>query len=314
MDQPVYTYTAYGLGIHAPFPIPELTPGEGPCDVRILRGSIERVPDEEARDYGYLHATAREAYFIIEGVGGGRVREGKEILWEPAPGVPFETTRRMLLGVSMGVLLQQRQYLVLHASAVEVHGRVAAFIGWKGWGKSTLAATLHGRGHPFVADDVVAVEPHGDGFQVLAGMPNLKLWPDAVQASLNQNPEELPALYDGGVKRLRTVEGGVVQEPRPLGCLYVLALGDTLTIERIPAKEAFLELIRHSFAATLLMPMGVAAAHAHVPVFRLTRPASLDLLPATALRVEQHLRGDGEPQLQEAGEPPYPVPSTSSIG
>ena len=62
--------------------------------------------------------------------------------------------RTFLLGPALAVLLHQRGRLVLHAGAVAVNGRVAAFLGGPSWGKSTTTAALDRRGHGIMADDV----------------------------------------------------------------------------------------------------------------------------------------------------------------
>ena len=52
---------------------------------------------------------------------------------------------------------------VLHASGVVLHGRVVAIVGASGAGKSSVALNLVLRGAGFFTDDVLALEPAGEG-------------------------------------------------------------------------------------------------------------------------------------------------------
>ena len=69
------------------------------------------------------------------------------------------------------MLLQQRGYLVLHASAVAAGGTAVAFLGHAGWGKSTTAAALYAQGYGLVTDDVLAVEMSSGRLMVPPGEP-----------------------------------------------------------------------------------------------------------------------------------------------
>ena len=71
------------------------------------------------------------------------IRGGREIVIDAAPGVEQRLIRLFLLGPALALLLHQRRFLVLHASAVMIDGAAVAFVAEKGMGKSTLAAALH---------------------------------------------------------------------------------------------------------------------------------------------------------------------------
>src|SRR4051794_10790794 len=160
------SYVAYGLGIRSALPLPELVPKEAAADVTIRLGKANRFPSgatcvESPYRGAHYKVTQEEAYLFWEKVGSFSVRYGCEIIVEPAPGVEERVLRLFILGAALAVLLQQRGQLVLHASAVNVGLGVVAFIGGPGWGKSTMAAAMHARGHKVVADDVVAVQEEG---------------------------------------------------------------------------------------------------------------------------------------------------------
>jgi ABC-type glutathione transport system ATPase component len=76
-------------------------------------------------------------------VGAFLVRGGREIMIDAVPGVDARTLRLSLLGPALALVLHQRGRFVLHASTVAVAGSAIAFLGEKGWGKSTIAAALY---------------------------------------------------------------------------------------------------------------------------------------------------------------------------
>lgn len=102
--------------------------------------------------------TATEWMLHVPGVARYFVRNGNEIQAQPEPGACPEDVRTYLLGSCFGVLCYQNGLLPLHASAVERHGRVTAFLGHSGAGKSTLAASLAQRGYRVISDDICLLE------------------------------------------------------------------------------------------------------------------------------------------------------------
>jgi len=187
-----------------------------------------------------------------------------------------------------------RGYLVLHASSVALDGGASCFLGASGWGKSTLAALLHARGHALVTDDVAAIDMAGSPRpRVLPGTPQLKLWPDAL-ASLGEYAEALPRVHPRLQKRVRAVEPPHPSEPVPLRRLYVLAQAPLPSIQPLGPQEALLELLRHSYGARTLQSVRredhfrqCARLATQVPVRRLAAPHDLGALPALARLIEQ---------------------------
>ena len=222
------------------------------------------------------------------------VRDGHEIVVDPAPGAEERTLRLFILGPALALLLHQRGRLILHASAVEIDGDAVAFLGGPRWGKSTTAGALHVRGHPLVADDVVAVQPDTNAPVVFPGFPRLKLWPEAAR-SLGDDPEALPQLHPRFAKRDRPATEGFVHDLLPLRRVYVLAEDSHQAIQPLSPQEALIELVRHSFVAGWLASTGAAASHFRqcsnlvnqVLVCRLERPRSLAELPDLARLIER---------------------------
>jgi hypothetical protein len=303
----VFSYIAYGLGIHSVLALPELGACEADADVVVRLGKVARLPAPlDAWGRGFW-ATADEACHYREDTGAFLARSGREIIVEPAPGVEERVLRLFILGPALALLLHQRGRLVLHASAVEVGGSAVAFMGPSGWGKSTSAAVMHTRGHGLVADDLTVIDVGTSCPMVFPGFPQLKLWPEAV-ISLGESPEALPLLHPRLEKRARRIAQAFSQSPLPLRCIYILAEGPAPAVEPIQPREALRELMRHwygaRFGVELLRPAGLSAFFRQcadlanrTTVCRLYRPYSLPSLPDVARLVENHLAGDVRPAM-----------------
>ena len=284
----MFSYTAYGLGIHSFLPLPELICEEQKADVIFRLGRVDGSSLHTVDEMHRFKADSSEAHYFMEGVGSFLARGGQEIIVDARPDADERVVRLCLLGPALALILHQRQRLVLHASAVTVGDKAIVFLGGQGWGKSTLAAALHVRGYKMLADDVTAIQMDSDCPKVLPGFPQLKLWPDAVTA-LGDSPETLPLLHPDFAKRAFRVTAGFPRSPLPLKHIYVLATGEYLKIESLRPQEAMLELIRHSYAARfgnhLLQATGMATHFKHcvalvqnATFYRFRRPASLSVL------------------------------------
>lgn len=182
-----------------------------------------------------------------------------------------------LLGPPLTLALGFQGVWCLHASAVRVDGRVIAFAGESGHGKSTLAAYLDGAeagAWRRVADDILPVALEPDGVLALPHFPQLKL-PAAGQYPVNAPP------------RL------------PLAAVYVIAPTtgqDSVSLRVLGQREAMQALIRHTVAARLF-DRSLLAAHlafcagaaARIPVWRLAYPHRHERLPQVRAAIGRSL-------------------------
>jgi hypothetical protein len=293
----MFRYFAYGLHIQSPLRLPELVDDNSRArpDAVIRFGRVGKKPLVKV-DGAYqverdaIYCFWREAgIFLVHG--------GREIIIEPGPEIEKLVLQPFITGPLLALLLHQRGLLILHASAVEVDGAAIAFLGDKGWGKSTTAASMLMRQHRLIADDVAALDIKDDGsIQVLPAFPQIKLLPHACN-SLGIDPEETPRLHPKIDKRVYSDRNGFSPAPVSLMHIYVLDKGKRLLIERLGRQEAFMELVRHSYAAKHLAATKTLASHfrqcgkvaSSVATFRLKRPFVLSELHCMTKSVEQHV-------------------------
>jgi hypothetical protein len=284
---------AYGLVIRSAIPLPELASAEGEADVEIHSGRVELPPEAESGP-GCVYATAEEAYLSFGPAGRFLIRGGREIVADPVPGADERVLRTVILGPALGALLYQRGRLPLHASAVALPGGVAAFVGEKGEGKSTMAAAMYSRGYPLVADDVTALDLDGAGRPtVFPAYPQLRLWPGAA-VSLGDDLARLPRLDSLSDKRGRQALREFSPVPRPLRRVYVLCRGEHPEIEHLRPQEALVELVRYTYGRRLLQMVNsprhflkCAGVVNGASVCRLRRPHSFATLSEVVRLVEE---------------------------
>jgi len=298
----MHSYSAYGVIFDSQIPLPELIEAAGDDVAAVLMraqirvGPVDRTRPPGADSSSAFWATPRAVFAEYPRVGAFLIEEGRQITIDPQPQIDPRIIRLYLLGPALAVLLHQRGFLVLHASAVKVAGGAVAFIGDKGAGKSTMAAAMHARGHELVADDIVAIDTAGSTPLAYPGFPQLKLFPESA-AQLVEDADALPRLHPEFEKRAAKIGSRFAADPLPLRAVYELIDGDGEAIETPPPQQAFMQLVRHSYLLSLLSATGAAEAHfgqavsvaSRVPVGRLVRRRALENLPKVAKLVEQQV-------------------------
>ena len=177
-----YTYTAYGLRIASPFPIPELRRSDGGLpDITIGYGPVpESLPNPSAHGIAWQTCPG-QFLFNVHQVGRYLITGDSEVRIEPLHGVSEEDVRLFLLGSVLGALLHARRILVLHASVIQTARGAVIFMGQSGSGKSTLLGAFLQRGYKMLTDDKagIVLDPAGAP-TALPGMPFVRLTKDAV--------------------------------------------------------------------------------------------------------------------------------------
>lgn len=299
-------YRAYGLNICSELPLPELSTADTcESDIQIRTNKIAVLAAQATTKSAWRQGES--IYLCWPDLGTFRVWQGKEIAVDPAPGTETDRLRPPILGVCMAVLLHQRGLLVLHASASVISDsempdrsdRAIAFLGDKGWGKSTTNAAFRKRGHAFLTDDILAIDLKSSSPKVYPAFGQIKLWPSAVSA-LGEDPYALPKLLPPFEKRQQLFKLESNQTAVSLKALYVLGKGSALSISPLPHREILGQLFQHSYSGRCGKALLQHGESAHflqcmalaqqTPVYRLQRPSDLSLLDAIAQAVESHAR------------------------
>ncbi len=258
-------YTSYGLNIRSELELPELLklsapPDDAETDVRIRIGDAGAAELRDGQQLGpFLWASPEALSLEVPQVARFVVREGREIVIQPAPGIDEDSVRVFLLGSALGALLFQRGLLVLHGNAIRIGDQCMVCVGHSGAGKSTLAAGFMQRGYEVLADDVVPVD---EECRALPGFPRIKLWRDTVD-HLNIDAEPLQRIRPEMEKFNYPLVRQFADQPLPVRWIYILnshQQPDTL-FEPINGMHRFGPLHNNTYRVRFLNGMALKSEH-----------------------------------------------------
>ena len=233
--------------------------------------------------------------------------EAQAVICYPAPGVSDETPRHLFLNQVLPLVLSKQGKLVFHASAVELAGAAAAFVGESGKGKSTLAASFATNGFRFLCDDGLVLEKGENGLEVRPSHPSIRLWDDSREALIGESAPAAPPVDYSAKARLFAGKGiKFCDQPRMLRHVYFLGDGSAsdFRLEKLSATDALAEWVKHAF---VLDPddRSLVASHfdrlvdlaSRQRAYRLDFPRSFSALAEVRQTVVAHIR-DEEEQLE----------------
>ena len=299
MNAATRDYSAYGLRIRSEIALPlaaAAAAGDPDLDIRI-GAAPETLAAARAWRRTWMAAPGR-FLMHVEGVARYFVREGREVVVEPA-GDDAGALNAFLLGSVLAACLKQRGILTLHASAIATDAGAVLFAGRSGIGKSTLLAALVERGYPMLADDVTGIVADGSGAPLaLPAFPCVRLWSDALevlgwQGRTRERVREAVEKYSMPVACFG-------DGPLPVCAVVLLATHnrDGVEIETVPRSAAFAPLFRRVYRKRYAGELGQArqqfrailALTNGVSVVRARKPLGGASVAQVADRIEDCLR------------------------
>ncbi|MBB5746345.1 hypothetical protein [Brevundimonas variabilis] len=285
-------YRAFGLNIRSTMPIAELMaaaidPADA-VDLEIVQeaGKCPFGVEDNPFDFALHETPDGTDYLYWLQVGTFRIVGNRRIECDLNPGVGPDLASLPLLGIVMAVLLHRRGMMVLHGSAVKIGEKAVVFLGDKGAGKSTTAASLASAGRAILTDDVVALNRMSDGSVcLLPGHAQVKLSQEATDHMRLPESRVLDRPFETYDKHRYVFEAPFDTTPISVSDIFILERGD-LGAEALTSSAALTSLMRYSYLARFGSEMfkgAQAAEFLHwcaavtraIPVSRLTVPSDL---------------------------------------
>jgi len=189
--------------------------------------------------------------FVLRGEGEHyfHYRRGAGVTVERGPGVDVSEESLWLNGSVYAAIASMNGLQSIHASAVAFDGRVYAFTGPAGSGKSTLIAALGDLGFPMFCDDTLVLDlSDPDRILCLPGHKRLKLSEEALALTGAERQEEVSRTVG---KFYAVPAAGSIEAPLPLTELIFLETGPEAAIDRIRGGERVIRLQDDHYTAQL---------------------------------------------------------------
>ncbi|MEH7096699.1 aldolase [Neobacillus vireti] len=259
-------YKAFGFNIVSDIIFPELTTINEPQekhDIQIIMSDEIKYKSElEKRPYFHMVRENQVLFFIPE-VAFFSIQEGYLISFSPLKNVDEGLLRLYILGTCMGVILMKRKILPLHGSAVEISGKVYAFIGESGAGKSTLASAFLNQGFSLLSDDVIPITIQSCSPFVTPSYPQQKLWQESLD-QLGIGSTNYQSIYDRETKYQVPIADKFKIEPRQLAGVFELSKKegiDDIQLLKIGKLKGFQTLFDHTYRNFLIPRLGLLDWH-----------------------------------------------------
>lgn len=240
--------------------------------------------------------------FLLRGEGDHyfHYRVGKGITIERGEALDLSEESLWLNGSVYSAIASLNGLLPIHASAVAFDGRVFAFTGPGGAGKSTLVAALGDRGFPMFCDDTLVLDlSDPDRIACLPGHKRLKLTPHALELTGAAPVEKVSRTVDKFYARPPAGDVGVAL---PLSALLFLEDGPEPALRPIVGAERFMRMqdehqTAHLFAAARKFDRADHFAHLsrlarQIPMIRLIRPRDASRFAAGISMAVQFMTGE----------------------
>lgn len=294
----MYRYFIYGLGIWSEIKLYQLEQYIGAAqDVTVRRGELPPDIVRYAEEGMKSSLSPNRAWFCNE-LGHFLIRNGQEIVLQPAEHATQEQLASFVLGWCIAFLFQQRGSSAIHCSALERDNRAILVSGGSGAGKSTLTLALLKKGFRYLADDIAMVDATQD-MLIQPAFPQQKVCRDVAES---MEPEQLFYVDEKKDKFAYMNREDFCGEPRKLSTIFLLSKyeGDELVIEKLKGLDKWNGIMRNLFLLDAYLALGFPAEErdrclaiaGRTEVYAIRRPEGKDTVEEICNRMIELLPRD----------------------
>jgi hypothetical protein len=292
----LYYFKAFNLTIQSPFAIKGLVQTDAqPADINITLAPVGTIPaplqptNIQRKGLSATFASSSNQYddchLVWEDKLRFRLLHGKHMVIENH-GQDTDTLSLFTISEPLGILLFQRGFILLHASAVTLpNGQAVIFMGEPGKGKSSTSAAMVQQGRPLLSDDLVAIQVHNDQPFVVPSFPQLKIWKRTVDG-LQFDYSQLSKIVEGTNKYAYMDHSNFDPKPIPLRYIYELGASTEALVDKLHTP---IELLKYFALPEQMLQSGphlkhhfetcIGFAH-HISIYRKPKMQTFDELRA----------------------------------
>jgi len=278
----MYKYFIYGLGIWSEIKLYQLEEYVGEAkDVTVRLGKITEDLVGYA-DRGATSAMSPERLWFRNDIGHFVVKNGNEILIQPAETAKEADIAGFVLGWCIAFLFQQRGIPAIHCSALEMYDKAVLISGGSGAGKSTLTLSLLQKGYRYLADDIAMVDLKNN-FMVQPAFPQQKVCRDVASG---MDEERLFYVDEKKDKFAYNNREQFCTTPKKLSAIFLISKydGAELLIEPLKGLAKWNGIMKNLFLWDAYMAFGFPADErnrcleiaGNVEVYAIKRPEGKD--------------------------------------
>lgn len=261
---------------------------ENNYDVDISFGKIIKDDKKPLYDYGIFKYYKNRINITIKDVASYDIINGSKIVVEPIENADINEISKYICGSCLGLLLFQRNTIVLHGGALCINNSGVVISGNVGAGKSTLVSNFINMGYPFLSDDVSAIITNENNKNYIThSFPQQKLCKDTA-LSLGYDLSQLYQIDKIKDKYYSPIISNFSTTPCEFKYFFYISCGDypKLNIKEVLGIEKFQTLISNIYRIevipnNLLSPVYVKKIlnlSSNIKIFKINRPKNIDTL------------------------------------